>query len=114
MVDPIPDEKSIKRPSFKKCKFFDCEFSCNGVQQILGDNNAFTRKKVLHDFLRVSYQNLNNVCDINIESSKFSDDSTIFTVYAYCNDRACCTFIFKLYFGDEICKVFHPKEELQH
>lgn len=113
MVEIISEEESKKRPSFYNCTLIDTEFSCNGIKKVLNEN-AFTRKTVLHDFLRVLYEQFNNVCDINIESSKFCDDGDIFTAYAYCNDRACCTFIFKLNLDNEFCKVFRSKEELQH
>lgn len=114
LVKRLSADKQRSKITFKDCKFFDCEFSCKGVQNIANQNDTFSQKKLLQDFLRVTYEASNNVCDINIRSSRFNSDGNIFVAYAYCNDQACCTFVLKLFLENETCKVFRSKKELQH
>lgn len=100
LVKRLSADKQRSKITFKDCKFFDCEFS----------NDTFSQKKLLQDFLRVTYEASNNVCDINIRSSRFNSDGNIFVAYAYCNDEACCTFVLKLFLENETCKVFRSKK----
>lgn len=110
LVKRLSADKQRSKITFKDCKFFDCEFSCKGVQNIANQNDTFSQKKLLQDFLRVTYEASNNVCDINIRSSRFNSDGNIFVAYAYCNDQACCTFVLKLFLENETCKVFRSKK----
>ncbi|XP_075163080.1 uncharacterized protein LOC142235706 [Haematobia irritans] len=71
-------------------------------------------KNLMQDYLREQYDIFNNVCDLNVYSSKFNNDRSVYTMYAYCNDNACCTFKFQLNMGNKTCMVFRSKEELQH
>lgn len=114
MVGTLSEEETKEKVSFKDCKYEDGIFECNGVKKILQENDAFTRKKILQDFVRVTYEKYNNVCNLNVKTCKFSSDNSIFTIYAYCNDRACCSFKMVLNIENEKFNVLRSKEELQH
>lgn len=100
------EEPLEERPLRKwvKCEIEDSTFTIEEKYLHLFNNVNFSFNQILHFLLKHKYEFENNVCIIQICSSRTNMNNTVMT-YAYCLHYPCSSFVFKTTFNENFASV---------
>lgn len=112
-VNMVSENVLEERPkySWKDCTFPDGKFKINYNDLKKMQVELFTFNNALHSIIKSQYEKeVNNICVINVYSTT-NLKSGGFTIYAYCTQFTCCSFVFKINRLYEV-QVYRNKPEL--
>lgn len=114
--DPPLADRPKKTWAKSQCKYSDCTFIIKSKSWDLLKDYKYTEKQKLYFLVRSQYYEHNNVCAMQIHSSKVFKKGS-WRINMYCLHFSCCCFTFQIKNmknHDREVRVFRNKAELTH